>query len=169
MFGEGQGSACSLRVGEMASAEIAIVAEKFTGVMTPGVEESGERGRITDQVSIISHCCAQGRETANMVVRQAAARTTRNMTGAQIIAIAITVLAILGGALIDNSRIGDVKEVLRAEFRAETGELRSGVKADIMQLRMGVNERFNSIDHKYFSKCQVAGWLPDRRLTRIAP
>jgi low affinity Fe/Cu permease len=59
------------------------------------------------------------------------------MTGAQIIAIAITVLAILGGTLINNTRIGDVKEVLRAEFQR-----------DLSQLEARMNERFNSIDRK---------------------
>jgi hypothetical protein len=53
------------------------------------------------------------------------------MTDAQIIAIAITVLAILGGTLINNTRIGDinnrigdVKEVLRAELLKETAAIR---------------------------------------------
>ena len=66
------------------------------------------------------------------------------MTDQQIIAIVITVLAILGGTLISNSRIGDissrigdVKEVLRAEYQK-----------DMMHLRMEMNERFNSIDRK---------------------
>jgi low affinity Fe/Cu permease len=99
------------------------------------------------------------------------------MTDAQIIAIAVTVLAILGGALINNSRIGDVKEVLRAEFRADTGELRSGVKADIselrsgvkadiMQLRMEVNERFNSIDRKLDEILRIVG-DHETRITRL--
>jgi hypothetical protein len=33
----------------VADAEIAIVAEKFTGIVTPRIEERGERGRIADQ------------------------------------------------------------------------------------------------------------------------
>ncbi len=45
------------------------------------------------------------------------------MNDAQILAIAITVLAILGGTLINNTRIGDVKEVLRAELKAHRAEL----------------------------------------------
>jgi hypothetical protein len=48
------------------------------------------------------------------------------MNDAQILAIAITVLAIFGGVLINNTRLGDVKEALRAEMR--------GDKADIMNM-----------------------------------
>ena len=48
------------------------------------------------------------------------------MNDAQILAIAITVLAIFGGVLINNARLGDVKEALRAEMRAD--------KADIMNM-----------------------------------
>ena len=48
------------------------------------------------------------------------------MNDAQIPAIAITVLAIFGGVLINNARLGDVKEALRAEMRAD--------KADIMNM-----------------------------------
>ncbi len=76
-----------------------------------------------------------------MVVAHSEAGTAGNMTDAQIIAIAITVLAILGGALINNARITDVKEVLRAELRAEIGQLRSEIKLEL-------TERFNSIDRK---------------------
>ena len=39
------------------------------------------------------------------------------MTDAQLVAIAITVLAVLGGTLVNNTRIGDIKEVLRAEMK----------------------------------------------------
>lgn len=46
------------------------------------------------------------------------------MTEAQIIAISITVLAIFGGVLINNARIGDVKDTLRAEMKAEVSALR---------------------------------------------
>jgi hypothetical protein len=45
------------------------------------------------------------------------------MTDAQIISIAITVLAIFGGTLINNARLGDVKEALRAEAKADKGEI----------------------------------------------
>jgi hypothetical protein len=64
------------------------------------------------------------------------------VTDAQIITIAITVLAVLAGTLFSNARIGDLsaritdtnnalsaritdlKEVMRAELQKETGELR---------------------------------------------
>jgi hypothetical protein len=46
------------------------------------------------------------------------------MTDAQIIATAITVLGILVGTLVNNTRMGDVKEVLRAELLRETAALR---------------------------------------------
>ena len=45
------------------------------------------------------------------------------MTDAQIFSIAITVLAIFGGTLINNARLGDVKEALRAEAKADKGEI----------------------------------------------
>ncbi len=52
------------------------------------------------------------------------------MTDAQLISISITVLAIFGGVLVNNARLGDVhtrlgdvKEVLRAEAKAGNGEI----------------------------------------------
>jgi len=45
------------------------------------------------------------------------------MTDAQLISISITVLAIFGGVLINNARLGDVKEVLRAEAKTDKGEI----------------------------------------------
>ena len=75
------------------------------------------------------------------------------MTDAQLVAIAITVLTVLGGTLINNSRIGDmnnrlgdVKEVLRSEFRADMSEFRSEM-----------NSRFNSIDHKLDEILRIVG------------
>jgi hypothetical protein len=72
------------------------------------------------------------------------------MTDAQIVAIAITVLAILGGALLNNSRIGDVKEVLRAEFRADIGQFRS-------DLTVTKENRFNTIDRKLDEILPIVG------------
>ena len=83
-----------------------------------------------------------------------------SMTDAQIIAIAITVLAVLAGTLFNNSRIGDVnnrfgdinnrisdlKEVLRAEFRS-----------DIAQLALTMENRFNSIDRKLDELLRIVG------------
>ena len=79
------------------------------------------------------------------------------MTDAQLISIAITVLAIFGATLINNSRIGDVnsrigdaKEVLRAEFRADIGQLRSDLTS-IMETR------FNSIARKLDELLRIVG------------
>jgi hypothetical protein len=55
------------------------------------------------------------------------------MTDARLISISITVLAIFGGVLIDNARLGDVKEVLRAEARAGNGEIMN-VIADLRRI-----------------------------------
>jgi len=71
------------------------------------------------------------------------------MSDAQLITIAITVLAILGGTLINNSRIGDVnlrigdvKEVLRAEMKA-------------LEARM--ENRFDRIEHKLDEILRIVG------------
>jgi len=49
------------------------------------------------------------------------------MTDAQMISIAITVLAIFGGVLVNNARFitlgDDLKETLRAEAKADKGEI----------------------------------------------
>ena len=75
------------------------------------------------------------------------------MTDQQILAISITVLAILAGAVFSNSRIGDlhkriddVRDVIRAEFHKDIAE---------MNLRMEV--RFNSIDRKLDEILRIAG------------
>jgi low affinity Fe/Cu permease len=84
------------------------------------------------------------------------------MNDAQIIAIAITVLAVMGGTLFNNSRIGDinnrigdVKEVLRAEFRA-----------DFTQLEARLDARFNSIDRKLDELLRIVG-DHDTRITAL--
>ena len=59
------------------------------------------------------------------------------MTDSQIIALSITVLAILGATLINNTRIGDVKEALRAEMDAR-----------FTKLDLNLEHRFNSMDRK---------------------
>lgn len=45
------------------------------------------------------------------------------MNDSQIVALSITVLAILGATLVNKARIGDVKEVLRAEMDARFAKL----------------------------------------------
>ena len=94
-----------------------------------------------------------------------------NMTDAQIIAIAITVLAILGGTLVNNSRIsdlnsslsnriGDVKEVLRAELnahRAETDARFVAMTASMDNRFNSMENRFNSIDRKLDEILRISG------------
>jgi hypothetical protein len=45
------------------------------------------------------------------------------ITDAQLVSIAITVLAIFGGVLMNNARLGDVKEALRAGAKADKSGL----------------------------------------------
>ena len=59
------------------------------------------------------------------------------MIDSQIIALSITVLAILGATLINNTRIGDVKEAFRAEMDAR-----------FTKLDLNLEHRFNSMDRK---------------------
>lgn len=77
------------------------------------------------------------------------------MTGQQIIAIAITVLAVLAGSIFNNVRISDLngglnrrmddlRDVLRAEMRAEYAQLRQ----ESAQHYTEFMARFNSIDRK---------------------
>ena len=66
------------------------------------------------------------------------------MSDSQIIALSITVLAILGATLINNARIGDIKEVLRAEMDARFAKLDLS-----LEIRFNAMEsRFNAIDRK---------------------
>ncbi len=62
------------------------------------------------------------------------------MADAQILAIAITVLAILAGTLINNTRTGDVKEVLRAELKAHRAETETRM--------VGFDARFDRLEGK---------------------
>ena len=84
------------------------------------------------------------------------------MTDAQIIAISITVLAILGGVLINNARIGDVKETLRAEMNAHRAE----VKAEVSALRVEINDRFNAIENKLDTILRMLADV-DQRVTKL--
>jgi hypothetical protein len=49
MFGEAKRAARRIGVGDVADAQIAFIAQKFAGIVTPGFEECRERGRATDQ------------------------------------------------------------------------------------------------------------------------
>ena len=82
------------------------------------------------------------------------------MTDAQILAVGITVLAVLLGTLFNNSRISDinnrfadtntrisdVKEVLRAEFKGE-----------LSQMRLDFGHRFDTIDRKLDELLRIVG------------
>lgn len=66
------------------------------------------------------------------------------MNDSQIIALSITVLAILGATLVNNARIGDVKDVIRAEVDARFAKLDLS-----LEIRFNSMEgRFSSIDRK---------------------
>ena len=71
------------------------------------------------------------------------------------IAIAITVLALVSGVLINNSRLCDVKETLRVETRAE-----------VSPSRVEMNGRFNAIENKLDAILRMLAGL-DRRVTRL--
>jgi metallophosphoesterase superfamily enzyme len=73
------------------------------------------------------------------------------MTDAQLVAIAITVLTVLGGTIINNTRLGDVKEVLRAELK-------------LTEARM--DARFASIDTKLDQILRILG-NHDSRITAL--
>ena len=66
------------------------------------------------------------------------------MNDSQIIALSITVPAILGATLINNARIGDMKDVIRAE----TNSVRAEVDARFAKLDLSLEIRFSSIDRK---------------------
>ena len=81
------------------------------------------------------------------------------MIDTQILTIAMstapTMLIVLVGILINNARLGDVKEILRAETRAE-----------ISALRVEINERFNVIENKLDTILRLLADL-DQRVTRL--
>jgi hypothetical protein len=73
------------------------------------------------------------------------------MNDAHIVALSITVLAILGSTLVNNSRIGDLnlrigdaKDVLRAEMDARFAKLDLSLEIRFNAL----DSRFNSMDRK---------------------
>jgi hypothetical protein len=91
------------------------------------------------------------------------------MTDAQIIAIAITVLAIVSGVLVNNSRIGDMNSRIgdihsRLDDVKET--LRAETKAEISALRVEMNDRFNAIENKLDAILRMLADV-DQRVTRL--
>jgi hypothetical protein len=89
------------------------------------------------------------------------------MTDAQIVAIAITVLAVLGGTLFNNVRISDLagrfadtntrlsdaKDLLRAEFHREFAEH----KLQLVENNVQINKRFDSLDRKLDEMLRMVG------------
>jgi hypothetical protein len=63
------------------------------------------------------------------------------MTDAQIIAIAVTVLAVLAGSVFNNVRIGDVNTSLSARM----GELNTSVNRRMDELNTSVNRRLDDL------------------------
>jgi hypothetical protein len=74
---------------------------------------------------------------------------------AQILAIALTVLAILGGTLINNTRIGEVKEVLRAERKSHKVEFDARV-----------DKRESKLDRIGETLTRMPGERPNRGLVK---
>jgi low affinity Fe/Cu permease len=75
------------------------------------------------------------------------------MIDSQIIALSITVLAILGATLVNNARIGDVKDVIRAE-----------VDARFAKVDLSLELRFSSIDRKLDELLRV---VHDQRIRSV--
>jgi hypothetical protein len=84
------------------------------------------------------------------------------MTDQQLLTLAIAIVLPLSILLYSNSRITEAKETLRAEIQA----LRSEMQRDFMELRMGMNERFNSIDRKLDELLRLVA-SHDQRIARL--
>ncbi len=83
------------------------------------------------------------------------------MTDAQIPAIAITVLVVLAGTMLNNSRIGDVKEMLRADIKNVALQLDKGM---LVQFN-AMDARFNSVERKLDELIRI-GADHDSRITK---
>lgn len=102
------------------------------------------------------------------------------MNDAQIIAISITVLAVLAGSVFNNVRIGDVstslnrriddmKEVLRTEMdlRFERIDLRfERIDQRFERMDSAMNQRFERMDSKLDTIINMLGQL-DTRVTKL--
>ncbi len=88
------------------------------------------------------------------------------MTDAQILAIAITVLVVLAGTMLNNSRIGDVKEVVRAEIRNITLQLENGMTVRFNAMESANTGRFNSIERKLDELLRISA-DHDSRITKL--
>ena len=77
------------------------------------------------------------------------------MTDAQLISISITVLAIFGGVLINNARLGDLRDALRVEAGADKSEIVNMI-ADLRRI----------IEANHDTTLRMLADI-DRRLTRL--
>jgi flagellar motor switch protein FliM len=84
------------------------------------------------------------------------------MTDQQLITLGIAIVFPLSMLLYSNSRISDAKETLRSEMQV----LRTEIQKDILQLRLDLTERFNSIDRKLDELLKLAA-DHDQRITRL--
>jgi low affinity Fe/Cu permease len=75
------------------------------------------------------------------------------MTDSQIIAIAITVLAILAGTLVNNSRISDVSTGLNRRI----DDTRDVLRAEMQALEARMDNRFNAIERKLDEFLRIVG------------
>ena len=74
------------------------------------------------------------------------------MADAQILAIAITVLVVLAGTTLNNSRIGDVKEVLRAEIKNAALQLDNGLLVRFSAMENAISgRRFSAMEGRFNS------------------
>jgi low affinity Fe/Cu permease len=72
-----------------------------------------------------------------------------SMTDAQLVAIAITILTVLAGTLINNSRIGDINHRL--------GDVKEVLRAEMKLVESRMDTRFTSIDHKLDEILRIIG------------
>ena len=84
------------------------------------------------------------------------------MTDAQIIAVSITVLAVLVGTLFNNARIGDLNSGLNKRIEDTKEVLRAEMKANAAEM----NVRLNSIDMKLDALLKLIADV-DARVTRL--
>ncbi|MES1257113.1 MAG: hypothetical protein ABUS51_01735 [Acidobacteriota bacterium] len=78
------------------------------------------------------------------------------MTDAQIIAVSITVLAVLAGTLFNNSRIGDLNNRF-SDINNRFADVNRHVDDVKDVLRAEMNQRFSSIDHKLDEILRIVG------------
>lgn len=79
-----------------------------------------------------------------------------SMTDLQVLTIALTLLSVLAGTFFNNvrisdlsARLGDVKDALRAEFRADIGELRHEMRTQLGSMDRKLDEILRIVgDHE---------------------